>query len=69
MTAAREAQPAGFPWEAAMAFGLGRLALPPQVFWSMTPRELAAAWRAFAPQRAGAPDRAALDALMMLFPD
>ena len=31
-----------------MAFGLGRLQLAPDRFWSMTPRELAAAARSFA---------------------
>lgn len=32
----------GFPWAEAMAFGLGTLRLPPEQFWRMTPRELAA---------------------------
>lgn len=29
-------------WTALMAIGLGQLRLSPEVFWSMTPRELAA---------------------------
>jgi hypothetical protein len=33
---------APFPWDEAMAFGLGRLRLSPHSFWAMTPRELAA---------------------------
>lgn len=32
-----------FPWQRAMAFGLGTLRLAPDEFWRMTPRELAAA--------------------------
>ena len=51
-----------------MAFGLGRLQLPPDIFWAMTPAELAAAWRAFRPE-GEAPDRAALTGLMTRFPD
>ncbi len=52
-----------------MRFGLGRLRLPPSHFWSLTPRELAAAASAHAP--AGAPplDRAGFAALAALFPD
>ena len=29
-----------FPWADAMALGLGRLRLTPDVFWSLTPKEL-----------------------------
>lgn len=32
-----------FPWADAMQFGLGVLKLPPEAFWKMSPRELAAA--------------------------
>lgn len=57
-----------FPWTAAMQFGLGVLRLPPDAFWRMTPRELAAAhgglFRAQAPL-----GRAGLAALMTRFPD
>jgi uncharacterized phage protein (TIGR02216 family) len=30
-----------FPWADALALGLGHLRLPPDTFWSLTPRELA----------------------------
>ncbi|MFK8252226.1 rcc01693 family protein [Ancylobacter terrae] len=58
-----------FPWREAMAFGLGQLRLPPDAFWRMTPRELAAAMGAvLGPARAPL-DRASLAALMARFPD
>jgi uncharacterized phage protein (TIGR02216 family) len=69
LNAAAAGPAAGFPWEAAMAFGLGRLRLSPDVFWGATPVELAAAWRAFGEGRGQAPDRGALAALMARFPD
>lgn len=52
-----------------MRFGLGRLRLPPDHFWALTPRELAAAASAYQP--AGAPplDRGSFAALAALFPD
>jgi len=59
---------AGFPWDAVMAFGLGRLRLSPADFWAMTPRELAAAFAAVAPPPS-APGRGVLDELMERFPD
>jgi uncharacterized phage protein (TIGR02216 family) len=52
-----------------MRFGLGVLRLPPDQFWRMTPRELAAA---IAGLRGGATaplGRAALDELMRRYPD
>ena len=54
-----------------MAAGLGLLRLPPQQFWAMTPRELAAALdavlgRTGTPQ---SPTRRELSALMQRFPD
>jgi len=53
-----------------MAFGLGRLAWPPGVFWAATPREIAAALRAFQPVGSDrAPARDALQALMAAHPD
>ncbi|MGX7741948.1 rcc01693 family protein [Rhodopseudomonas parapalustris] len=58
-----------FPWAEAMQFGLGVLRLPPDQFWRMTPRELAAA---IAGLRGGATaplGRAALDELMRRYPD
>ncbi|MEP9379734.1 rcc01693 family protein [Aquabacter sp. CN5-332] len=57
-----------FPWDEAMHAGLGLLRLPPDQFWRMTPRELAAALGILA--RASAQlDRAALEDLMLRFPD
>jgi uncharacterized phage protein (TIGR02216 family) len=35
-----DAAPVPFPWEEAMALGLNRLRLTPDLFWSLTPREL-----------------------------
>ncbi len=53
-----------------MAFGLGRLAWPPDRFWAATPREIAAALRAHQDRsRGSAPERPALAALMDAFPD
>jgi uncharacterized phage protein (TIGR02216 family) len=58
-----------FPWASAMQFGLGVLKLPPEAFWKMSPRELAAAWGAVAGDRSGPLDRPGLEALMARFPD
>ncbi len=58
-----------FPWKDAMRFGLGVLRLPPEAFWRMTPRELAAAWSAVMGDRSGPLDRRGLEALMERFPD
>lgn len=59
-----------FPWDVAMAFGLGVLRLAPREFWTTTPRELAAAYRAFTPAAGhDPPDSGALAALMAAFPD
>ena len=52
-----------------MAFGLGRLRLAPDLFWAMTPRELASAMAAVLPQRETVPARTTLKALMARFPD
>jgi uncharacterized phage protein (TIGR02216 family) len=53
-----------------MAAGLGLLRLSPAAFWSMTPRELAAALRALlGPAADEPPPRAALAQLMARFPD
>ena len=51
-----------------MAFGFGRLRLSPRSFWSMTPRELAAAMRAHAPMAAAPFERSVLSNLMQQFP-
>lgn len=60
---------AGFPWDAVMAFGLGRLRLSPADFWAMTPRELAAAADGVFGTRAEPLGRSGLKALMARFPD
>lgn len=54
-----------FPWEAAMAFAIGRLGLSPRTFWALTPREFAA----LLPRAEAAPGRDDLAALMRAFPD
>ena len=63
-------EPSPFPWDEAMAFGLGRLRWSPQEFWRATPRELAAAAQGV---RGGtpvaAPSARDLAALMQAFPD
>ena len=59
----------GFDWEAALAFGLGRLRLPPDRFWAMTPRELAAAAVPSRPTLGPPPDRNWLDDAVRRFPD
>jgi uncharacterized phage protein (TIGR02216 family) len=66
-----KAKPAApFPWEDAMRAGLGQLRLAPQDFWAMTLPELNAALRGTGPAGpAEALPRAALDALMALYPD
>ncbi|MBB5703706.1 putative phage protein (TIGR02216 family) [Ochrobactrum daejeonense] len=48
--------------------GFGLLRLSPQVFWSMTPRELSAALGPVVPVF-NAPSRQSLEALMRAFPD
>ena len=58
-----------FPWREAMRFGLGVLRLPPRDFWTMSPRELAAAWGAVMGERAGPLERGEFDKLMEQFPD
>ena len=57
-----------FPWKQAIGFGLGVLRLAPDAFWRMTPRELAYAIEA-ATGRSAPLTRAALDQLMMRYPD
>lgn len=61
---------APFPWREVMAFGLGHLRWPPDVFWTASPREIIAASEAFRAAPAGeAPARGVLDALMRDHPD
>jgi uncharacterized phage protein (TIGR02216 family) len=52
-----------------MAFGLGHLRLSPEVFWRMTPRELAAAMGGPAQRNHLSFERGALARLMRAFPD
>lgn len=52
-----------------MGLGLGLLRLPPEQFWRMTPRELAAALSIHLPTTGPALPRGGLDALMARFPD
>lgn len=52
-----------------MAFGFGRLRLASRDFWTLTPRELAAAMTAHAGPVRVAMDRAGLQGLMARFPD
>ncbi|MEJ2124610.1 MAG: phage tail assembly chaperone [Alphaproteobacteria bacterium] len=68
-------QPAArpFPWDDAMAAGLGLLCLPPAQFWAMTPRELSVALGGALGVSVGgltqAPGQTELSALMQRFPD
>lgn len=52
-----------------MAFGLGVLRHTPQAFWSMTPRELAAAAEGVFGKISDAPARDDLRALLAAYPD
>ncbi len=52
-----------------MRLALGRLGWPPQLFWSATPRELAAAIEGRFGRSGGAADRSTLDRLMAAYPD
>ena len=58
-----------FPWDEAMRFGFGVLRLSSDAFWTLTPRELAAAMPRVISSFAGPPDRAMFEALMASFPD
>jgi uncharacterized phage protein (TIGR02216 family) len=59
------------PWAQLMAFGLGRLRLPPEQFWAMTPREIAAAmrWHMGSHGTVEPMGRNDLNALVARFPD
>lgn len=52
-----------------MRFGFGVLRLSSEAFWQLTPRELAAAFRAVAGEQVQAPARSALETMMERFPD
>ena len=58
-----------FPWEEAMALGLGALRLAPDIFWRLTLPELAAAARVLQPAGDAAMGRSALDRLIVRYPD
>jgi uncharacterized phage protein (TIGR02216 family) len=59
-----------FPWHQAMRFGFGTLRLSARDFWGLTPRELAAAFEGVSGRvRPNPPPRAALDRLLVAFPD
>lgn len=60
---------ARFPWEGAMALGLGTLRLAPDVFWRMTLPELAAAARAARPRGDAPMAREELERLAERYPD
>ncbi|MEM1039809.1 MAG: rcc01693 family protein [Pseudomonadota bacterium] len=60
--------PDPFPWSHVMAFGLGVLRLPPQQFWSLTPRELTAAMGTMETGTA-VPSRNWLDQVQTRYPD
>lgn len=57
-----------FAWDEAMTIGLGVLRLTSKAFWSMTPREFAAATGVGIRQRT-APGRSQLEALEQRYPD
>lgn len=59
-----------FPWGEAMRLGLGVLRLPPEAFWKMSPRELAAASAGLTgPSGEAAIGRERLEALRKRYPD
>lgn len=62
---------AAFPWDEAIAAGLGALRLRPSDFWAMTPRELTLAFKGAGglPTRENPLRRGDLDGLMRRFPD
>jgi len=62
-------EPPPFPWPQVLAIGLGVLRLPPEQFWRMTPRELAAALRGLYGEPAAPIDRGSFEALARRFPD
>ncbi|MCJ2071206.1 phage tail assembly chaperone [Methylobacterium sp. J-030] len=59
--------PAAFPWDDALALGLGVLGWRPGDFWSATPREFAAALGRRA--RPEALSRGAFEDLLAAYPD
>ncbi|NEU14066.1 phage tail assembly chaperone [Methylobacterium sp. BTF04] len=60
--------PSAFPWDDALALGLGTLRWRPRDFWAATPRELIAA-AGPSTRRSPAAGRADLDRLIAAYPD
>lgn len=52
-----------------MAFGFAVMRLSPAEFWVMTPKELAAAMRAFGHGAHAPPGRAEMEKMMNAYPD
>lgn len=69
MRALLASEPQPFPWREAMAIGFGVLKLSSREFWSLTPRELAAAIEGLTGGTSAPMDRAAFDDLARRFPD
>jgi len=63
--------PQAMPWKQMMSFGFGKLGLSAAQFWSMTPRELAAAmrWHSESHGAVEPMNRSDLDDLTARFPD
>jgi uncharacterized phage protein (TIGR02216 family) len=69
LTAAGAAPAIAFPWRDAMAFGFGALRLSSHDFWRLSPRELAAAMRAWRGEETPMLRRDDLTALLARYPD
>jgi uncharacterized phage protein (TIGR02216 family) len=59
----------GFPWREAMQVGFGVMRLSSREFWALTPRELAAAFEGVSGRTTMPPARAALERMMVAYPD
>ena len=70
MSAPASRPPEPFPWEDAMALGLGVLRWNPTEFWHATPCELIAAWQALTGRHnLASAGRGDLERLIAAFPD
>ena len=58
-----------FPWEEAMALGLGVLRWSPTEFWRATPRELTAAYQGLNGRSSDPAGQVDLRRMMAAFPD
>ncbi|WP_039903455.1 phage tail assembly chaperone [Methylobacterium sp. GXF4] len=66
-SASAPARPSAFPWDDALALGLGALGWSPAAFWAATPREFAAA---LGRRRGPEPlSRDAFERLLAAYPD